>query len=308
MTETDAPGVPVCYRHPGRESHIRCQRCERPICPECMTPAAVGFQCPECLAQGRRSQRSPRTAYGGLIPSNAMGTSIALIAINVAVWLAINATGGQSSRLLGWLALSPRGRCDAADGGGYFPGAGHRLCDLAANARWVPGVSDGAVWQLLTSTFTQVTVAHIFFNVLNLFILGPQLERVLGRARFLALYVLSGLAGSAMVYAIGPADGSTIGASGAVFGLMGAFLVLAIRSRLDVPGMLVWLAISFAYSFAMPGISWQAHLGGFLGGSATAAVLLLAPRARRTAVQAGGLATVLAIVVVTVVVRTLQLA
>jgi membrane associated rhomboid family serine protease len=272
-----------------------------------MTPASVGFQCPECVAEGRRTQRSPRTAYGGILRTEAATTSIVLIAINVVVWLAINATGGQGSRLLAWLALSPRGRCDAADGSGFFPGAGHALCNLNPQAQWVPGVSDGAVWQLLTSTFTQVTLGHIFFNVLNLFILGPQLERVLGRARFLALYLLSGLAGSALVYAIGPADGSTIGASGAVFGLMGAFLVLAVRTRLDVPGMLVWLAISFAYSFAMPGISWQAHLGGFLGGSATAAVLILAPRSRRTAVQAGGLGLVLAVVVVTVVARTLVL-
>ena len=270
-----------------------------------MTPASVGFQCPECIAEGRRTVRAPRTTYGGILPHGGTSTSIVLIALNVVVWLAINLTGGQSSKLLDWLALTPTGTCEAD--GGYYPGASHGVCSLIAHTHWVPGVSDGAVWQLLTSTFTQVTVTHIFFNVLNLFILGPQLELVLGRARFLAVYLLSGLAGSAMVYAVGPSVGSTIGASGAVFGLMGAFLVFAVRARLEVPGLLIWIAISFGYSFVMPGISWQAHLGGFLGGAASAGVLVFAPRARRQMVQWSGLGVVLAVIVVTVVVRTAQL-
>lgn len=307
MSAPDAPGVPVCYRHPGREAHIRCQRCGRPICPDCMTPASVGFQCPECVAEGRRTQRAPKTTYGGIIPRDAGATSIALIALNVAVWLAVNLGGGQSSRLLEWIALAPTGRCDAVDGSGYYR-VSQAVCQQIGGTQWVPGVSDGAVWQLLTTVFTQVTVTHIFFNVLNLYILGPQLERVFGRARFLALFLLSGLAGSAMVYAIGPVDGSTIGASGAVFGLMGAFLVIALRTRAQVQGMLIWIAISFAYSFFMPGIAWQAHLGGFLGGAAVAGVLVLAPARRRTAVQLGGMGAVLAVIVVAVVVRTLQLA
>lgn len=272
-----------------------------------MTPASVGFQCPECVAEGRRTTRAPRTRYGGILPRGGMSTSLVLIAVNVLVWLAINATGGQGSRLLGWLALSPTGRCESNDGAGFYPGATQHLCDAASNVHWVPGVADGAVWQLLTSTFTQVTVTHIFFNVLNLFILGPQLEQMLGRLRFLLVYLLSGLAGSALVYAVAPPYGSTIGASGAVFGLMGAFLVFAVRMRAQVQGMLVWIAISFAYSFAIPGISWQAHLGGFLGGAASAGVLALAPRARRAVVQWSGLGVILAVVVVTVVARTLQL-
>ena len=104
-------GVPVCYRHPGRESHIRCQRCERPICPDCMRDAAVGFQCPECVAAGAKQTRSGRTAYGGLRPGNAGLTSMVLIAVNAAVWVAILATGGSSSRLVDYLGLRPRGLC-----------------------------------------------------------------------------------------------------------------------------------------------------------------------------------------------------
>jgi membrane associated rhomboid family serine protease len=271
-----------------------------------MTPASVGFQCPECVAEGRRTQRAPRTTYGGVIPRDAGATTIGLIALNVVVWLAINLTGGQGSKLLAWLALAPTGRCDVADNSGYYRVA-HALCQQIPGTHWTPGVSDGAVWQLLTTVFTQVTITHIFFNVLNLYILGPQLERVLGRARFLALFLISGLAGSALVYSVGPADGSTIGASGAVFGLMGAFLVVALRVRAQLQGMLIWIAISFAYSFFMPGISWQAHLGGFIGGAVTAGVLVLAPARRRGPVQVAGLGLLLAVIVIAIVVRTFQL-
>src|SRR6187402_1193582 len=91
--------VPTCYRHPGREAHIRCQRCDRIICPDCMRPAAVGFQCPSCVAEGAKTTRAGRTAYGGLRPTDASVTSIVLIALNVAVWIAIIATGGNDSRL-----------------------------------------------------------------------------------------------------------------------------------------------------------------------------------------------------------------
>ncbi len=111
------PGVPTCYRHPGRESHIRCQRCERPICPDCMHSAAVGFQCPGCVAEGARSTRSGRTAYGGLRPTNASVTSAVLITLNVAVWLAVVLTGGRGSRLIDLLALRANGLCLQGDQG-----------------------------------------------------------------------------------------------------------------------------------------------------------------------------------------------
>lgn len=289
MSEASAPGVPVCYRHPGRESHIRCQRCERPICPECMTPASVGFQCPECVNEGRRTTRSPRTRYGGLIPRGGMSTSIVLIAVNVLVWLAINANGGQNSRLVTSLGLSPTSWCESLTG----------PC--------VRGVADGAWWQPLTSMFVHVTIGHIFFNMLNLVILGPQLESLLGRARFLAVYFIAGLAGSAMVCWIAPYN-VTFGASGAIFGLMGAFLVLALRSRLDVPGMLIWIGISFAYSFAVTGISWQAHFGGFLGGAVAAGVIVVVRGARRRTLQWSGLGGVTLLAVLAIALRAAQLA
>src|SRR6476661_7660663 len=110
-TGASAEGAPVCYRHTDREAHIRCQRCNRIICPDCMRPAAVGFQCPSCVAEGAKSTRSGRTAYGGLRPTDASITSMVLIAINVAVWIAVVVTGGAASDLVDWLALSPRGVC-----------------------------------------------------------------------------------------------------------------------------------------------------------------------------------------------------
>src|SRR5207342_1251047 len=121
LTEPQQPagtGVPTCYRHPDREAHIRCQRCDRVICPDCMRPAAVGFQCPECVKEGAKATRSGRTAYGGLRPSDASVTSGVLIALNAAVWLAVLVTGGGSSRVLDWLVLRTQALCLVPGGAG----------------------------------------------------------------------------------------------------------------------------------------------------------------------------------------------
>lgn len=307
MTQPPVPeaGVPTCYRHPGRESHIKCQRCERPICPDCMRDAAVGFQCPECVAEGARSTRQARTAYGGRRPANAGATSIGLIAVNVAVWIAVMATGGSSSRLVDYLALRPRGLCLAGDAA-YDVGEGH--C-AAGGGTWLPGVSDAAWWQPVTSMFAHVELWHIGFNMLALWVLGPQLELVLGRARFLALYLLSGLTGSVLVYWLSGEYLPTLGASTAIFGLMGALLVVALKVGGQVQQILLWLGINAVITFTIPNVSWQGHLGGFLGGVAVSALLVLAPRGRvRTPVQAAGLALVAVVVVGAIVTRTAVLA
>jgi membrane associated rhomboid family serine protease len=300
---TPATGVPVCYRHPGRESHIRCQRCDRPICPDCMREASVGFQCPECIAEGRRTTRAARTTYGGLRPTNAGITSFTLIGINVAVWLAIMATGGSGSRLVDLLALRPNGLCHA--GNGFFDVA-HGVC-TSQGGTWLPGVADGAYWQLITSAFTHEAVLHIGFNMLALYALGPQLEAVLGRARFLALYLLSALAGSAFVYWAAPQFQPTLGASGAIFGLMGALLVIALKMRVNPQQVLMWIGINFVLTFTIANISWQGHLGGFVGGAACAAVLVYAPRQRRTPVQVAGLVLIGVVIAVAILARTVAL-
>jgi membrane associated rhomboid family serine protease len=300
---TSAAGVPTCYRHPGRESHIRCQRCNRPICPDCMRDAAVGFQCPECIAEGKKSTRSGRTAYGGLRPSNASTTSFVLIGLNVAVWLGILVTGGNSSRLLDWLELRPNGLC--LNAGGAFD-TSRATCQGAG--QWLPGVYDGAYWQLLTSMFTHVQPLHIAFNMFALYVLGPQLEVAIGRIRFLALYLLSGLAGSALVYWAAPEFQPTVGASGAIFGLMGALLVVAYKMRLNVQQLLMWIGINFVITVVVSNISWQGHVGGFVGGLVIAAILVFSPSGpRRPAYQAVGLVAVAALIALAVILRSASL-
>ncbi|MEO5710346.1 MAG: rhomboid family intramembrane serine protease [Nocardioidaceae bacterium] len=296
--ETPATGAPeqeapVCYRHTDREAHIRCQRCERRICPDCMRPASVGFQCPSCIAEGAKSTRSGRTAYGGQRSGNPALVSQVLIGINVVVWLAIVATGGASSRLFDALALLPSSAYTLVDG----------------TPTLVRGVADGAPWQLLTSMFTHIEIWHIGFNMLALWTLGPQLEVAIGRIRFLALYFLSGLAGSATVLWFSAPNSQTLGASGAIFGLMGALLVVAIKVRGDVRGMLTWIGINFVITFVLVRlISWQGHLGGFVGGLLLGAAIVYAPRTNRTRWQVGGIVLVALAVLVATVARIAVLA
>ncbi len=296
--------MPVCYRHPGRESHIRCQRCGRPICPDCMRDAAVGFQCPDCVAEGARTTRSGRTAYGGLRPTKVGSTSIGLIAVNVAVWVAVLVTGGGASRLVDLLALRPNGLCVTGQGGFEVSAA---RCDGVGT--FLPGVVDGALWQVLTSGFTHVQVLHIAFNMFALYVLGPQLEAALGRARFLALYFLSLLAGSAVVLWFAGEYQATLGASGAVYGLVAALFVLARKVGGDVRQLGFLIAVNVVITFAVPGISWQGHLGGFVGGLLVALVLVYSPRGpRRTAYQLGGLALITLVVLAALVARYVALA
>jgi membrane associated rhomboid family serine protease len=281
QTEQEAP---VCYRHTQREAHIRCQRCNRPICPDCMRPASVGFQCPECVKDGARSTRSGRTPYGGQRSGNPALTSQLLIAANVAVWIAILVTGSNSSRLVNELALRPSSTAN----GIVFP---------------VPSVAGGDYWQLVTSMFTHVAVWHIGFNMLVLWVLGPQLELAVGRLRYLAIYFISGLAGSAAVMWLAAPLGLTLGASGAIFGLMGALLVIALKVHGDVRGIATWIVINLVLTFTLGGISWQGHLGGLAGGILTGAVVVYAPREHRVAWQSAGLAAVAAAVLLATATR-----
>ncbi|HEX6148178.1 rhomboid family intramembrane serine protease [Nocardioides sp.] len=296
--------MPTCYRHPDRESYIRCQRCDRTICPDCMRDAAVGFQCPSCVAEGTKTTRQRRTAYGGLRSSNPALTSMVLIATNVAVWIAITATGGSSSRLFDWLALRPMGLCLVGPQGGYD------TTDLSCpmGGLLLPGFSDGAYWQVVTSMFTHVAVWHIAFNMLALWFLGPQLEMAIGRLRFLALYFLSGLAGSVLVLFAGPEYGGTHGASGAIFGLMGALLVVAFKVGGNVQQIGMWLLLNLVITFAFPNISWQGHVGGFVGGVLIALVLVYSPRERRGTWQLAGLGLIAVALVVALVISVSVLA
>ena len=258
-----------------------------------MRQASVGFQCPTCVHEGAKSTRAGRTTYGGKRSSNPALTSQVLIALNAAVWLLITATGGQGSAWVDRLALLPDSAVFRLPNGTLLP---------------VDGVADGAYWQLVTSMFTHVDLLHIGFNMLALWFLGPQLEAAIGRTRFLALYFLSGLTGSAFVYWLSPEHSSTVGASGAIFGLMGALLVIAIKLRADYSQILVWLGLNVVLTVVGRGfISWQGHLGGLVGGVLIALVIAYAPRRQRTLWQAIGLGTLAVLILVALVARTLSL-
>lgn len=257
-----------------------------------MNPAAVGFHCPACVREGARNVRSARTPYGGRVSALPALTSQVLIGLNVAVWLLITATGASASAWVDRLGLIPLGRCEPVGGGGYFPNVPEAMC-RQGGAVWVDGVGTGALWQLLTSAFTHVDVWHVGFNMLALWFLGPQLEMVLGRARFLALYVLSALAGSAAVLWLSDPASVTIGASGAVFGLIGALLVVGWRVGGDLRMLLGWLLVNVLITVGgRDFISWQGHLGGFVGGLFVAAALVLVPREGRARWQALGVGLV----------------
>lgn len=302
-------GVPTCYRHPDRETYVSCQRCGRAICPDCMRDASVGFQCPSCVAEGAKQTRQGQGPYGGKRSANPALTSMVLIGINVAVWVAIVATGAGNSRLVPRLALLPTGRCTLDDGSGrYYPGLdSEAACSTQDAAAWVPGVADGAVWQLFTSAFTHVQVWHIAANMIALWVLGPQLEAVLGRVRFLALYLVSALAGSVTVYWLSGEGSLTLGASGAIFGLFGALFVVVLKVGGNLRQIVWLLAINAFITVAIPNISWQGHLGGLVGGAVIGAILVYAPRPRRALLQWLGIGLLVAVLVVATAARTLAL-
>ena len=175
-------------------------------------------------------------------------------------------------------------------------------------ATWFDGVSSGSWWQVLTNAFTHLDVLHIAFNMAALFMLGPQLERVLGRTRFLAIYLVSALTGSAMVRWVSSPYIITMGASGAIFGMMGAVLLIAWKHQGDVRSILMWLGINVVITFVGSSyISWQGHLGGLLGGLAVTAVLVWLPREQRRW-QWPLVAAVAALAIADIVVRALMLA
>ena len=282
---------PTCYRHPDRETGIRCVRCERPICTDCMISASVGFQCPDCV-RGRSgtghhpAASRPRTVAGGSVASDPRLITKILLGINLAVFIAVWATGRNNSGLLDDLLLF--GRAHTSD---YAAG--------------LQGVAEGQWYRLLTSMFLHLEVWHIGFNMLGLWWLGGPLEAALGRVRYLALYLLSGLAGSALTYWIAAPGQGSLGASGAIFGLLGATAVLMRRMNYDMRPVIALLVINLIITFNPWGrIAWQAHLGGLVAGVLIGIAMVHAPRAHRNLVQYGACALVLAIVLVIVFART----
>lgn len=267
-----------------------------------MTPGAVGFQCPECVHEGRKQTRQGVLPYGGERSRDPRLTSMVLIAVNALVWVATIVFKGRAINLL---AITPAGTCIQ---GNYIVSATQAQC-LAGNLEWVPGVGSGAWWQVLTSAFTHIEVWHIFVNMFSLWILGPQLEQVFGRLRFLAIYLVSAVAGSALIMWFAHPNQSTLGASGAIFGLLGAILLVAHKHGGAVQQILMILGINVVITVLGGSfISWQGHLGGFLGGAAVTAALMYLPKSQRARWQWPLVALILVVALALIAVRAFQLA
>ncbi|MFH8404634.1 rhomboid family intramembrane serine protease [Streptomyces sp. NPDC018019] len=282
-------GAPGCYRHPDRTTGITCTRCERPICPECMVSASVGFQCPECVRGGSGTgstaqAAAPRTIAGGTLTADPRLVTKVLLGINVAVFLAVLSVGSGLVQDLEMI------------GGAFVP----------EDLKFI-GVAEGEWYRLLTAVFLHEQFMHIAFNMLSLWWLGPPLEAALGRLRFIALYLLSGLGGSALSYLLAAQNQPSLGASGAVFGLLGATAILMRRLNYDMRPVLILLALNLVFTFAWPNIAWQAHVGGLVIGAAVTYGLVHAPRARRALVQGATFAAAFLVIVAVVWVRTVQL-
>jgi len=260
-----------------------------------MNSAAVGFQCPSCLKEGAKTVRTARLPYGGVRVANPTLVTLVLIGINIAVWLSVQADGGSASRLVDKLALIPN----------FAPGG------ITSDGTIVPaadGVAQGSWWQVVTSAFTHISPIHLALNMFALYFLGPPLEQVLGRLRFITVYAVSGLTGSAGVMLFANEYGSTVGASGAIFGLFGAMAVVAFKVGGDFRNVLMLIGLNLAFTFTVPNISWQGHLGGLVGGTLVALAMVYAPKANRAVVQFGAAGLVLAASVALIVVRANHLA
>ncbi len=222
-----------------------------------MTEAAVGYHCPECVAEGRSQVRVARSPFGGRIDTR---SSVTLTLIGV---------------------------CVVLFGLEYVSGVNSALERFGS---WPVGIALlGEQWRLLSAMFLHVSLLHLLFNMYVLYLLGPQLERLFGHTRFLALYLVAGFGGSVASYWFSDPRTVSAGASGAIFGLMAALVVAGHALKADITQVLVLIGINLVLGFVVGGIDWRAHLGGLVVGGVAAAILAYAPRPQRTLVQSAGL-------------------
>ena len=247
----------TCYRHPSRETGVSCSSCGNPICTDCMTSTHVGMRCPDCAKQRTKVHR-PASMSSGI----GRATQV-LVAANVIAYV---------------VQVISAGSAETRSGRIYEEGV-----------LFEPFVSDGDVWRLLTSGFMHEDPIHLVLNMLGVFFLGQMLEPALGTARFVAVYFASLFAGSLGVILLGDVD-ATIGASGAVYGLLGAALVVMRQS--GVNPFQTWigaiLIINVLYTFSRPGISIGGHLGGLAGGALATLIVVYALQNRQKALALAG--------------------
>ena len=284
----DEAGVPTCFRHPDKETYLSCVRCGRPACPDCLRSAPVGQQCVECIKEGSRGARTPTTVFGGRVVSGALVT-YTLVGLNVLLYL----VEWVYPRIVDYLVLVGR------------------LQDSTLHNQ-VIGVAVGQEYRLITSAFLHEPgfagfgPAHIIFNMWALLVVGPALERLLGRVRFLAVYLLSALGGAVFFYYLVPPNQAALGASGAVFGLFGAWFVVSKRLQVDSRAIIILIVINLAFGFFVGGIAWQDHVGGLITGGLLTAAYAYAPRQHRVLVQVGATVAIVAVLVAAVMIRNSQ--
>jgi membrane associated rhomboid family serine protease len=254
-----------------------------------MRPASVGFHCPDDVAEGRRTVRAPRTSVGAKILESRPYVTGSLVALNVLMYV-VTATAPHAT-------FNDPGAGATAGKGVFFKW--QLVPVFVHNRHWY--------YELITSAFLHASLLHIFSNMLVLVYLGPALEQGMGRLRFAAVYLLSALGGGAAIYAFGNGLTPTVGASGAIFGLFGASVVLARKLGFNMQSLVTLVVINFVLTFSISGISKLGHVGGFVTGILAGVAIggLPSVRARiATSIQAAGLAGLLGLIVVVVVVRT----
>lgn len=262
------PTPPVCPRHPDRVSYIRCQRCQRPACPDCQQSAPVGVQCIDCVREQAKGGRQPVTILGGRTGARADKPylTMSIIGICIVVWI------GE--------LLSPR---------------------VFQEVAFAPALGPSEPWRLITSAFAHSPnqPMHIIFNMLALWLVGGYLEQLLGWARYLAVYVVTALAGTVTWLLFQPVDSMVpvVGASGAVFGLFAAVIILNRHLGRDSSGMVATIGINAVIGFIVPNVAWEAHLGGLVAGGLVAGAFALSRSQRNPAIAWGGIVAVLAVVI-----------
>ena len=269
----------TCYRHPGRETGVSCSNCGRPICPECMTSTSVGMRCPECAKQ--RTKVSVGVGGGQVEPL----VTYALLAINVLAFLAADAERGRAATSCWWTVASARTRSPTAGG----------VCGIGNTGVLSEG---NEVFRIVTGGFLHASLIHLLFNMFALYVLGTLLEPAIGHVRFVAIYFAGLLAGSFGALLLAGGNDITIGASGAIFGLMAAAFIIARDRGVDeiASQIGVFVVLNLVFTFAIPGISIGGHIGGLIGGG-IAAILVTAVARRASGstariLEVGGIALI----------------
>ena len=282
-----APTIEVCYRHPDVQTRVHCTRCDRPICPDCMIPAPVGHQCPECVEQARRDFRSGpgRALRGGVSATNAL-----LVAIAIPFVIEVILGGPQA----------------------LFNPTPKILFDMGAMQPIA--VADGQFWRLFTAMFLHVGLLHIALNAYFFWLFGRMVEASFGRTWMVLIYVVAGFLASVASYAFGPVTTLAVGASGAISGVFGAFIAYNYRRRqhamnaanlrMAVTVIVLNAVIAIGYS----SIDWRAHVGGLVAGFALGYLAdSSGPARQRAVVRFAGVATLVAIGIALVLWRTAEI-